>query len=153
MNKVTAFFKNNWGIILTVLLLVVVVYLIYYSGKKAGSGNTTVVDDQGNIVSPSTAQIAEANDIATRIYNDLNSGLLGGYNFFSSLGRDIEAYTAFANMSDSMFAFTAQTYRTKYNSSIIADITAESSLGTGGINNTQSPKDLILAKAQRLNIV
>lgn len=152
MNGIKTFFSTNWQTLLAVLLLVLVVYLIYRSGKTAGTNNVSVVDDQGNPVNATPAQQAEAAQIAKRIYDDLNSGAIAGYNFFSSLGRDTEAYELFANMSDTMFAFTAQFYRAVYNSSIIEDIRNESSLATGGIGSSQSPKDIILAKAQRLNL-
>lgn len=152
MNKVKQFFVNNWPALLSVLALLVVVYLIYYAGKKTGTGNTTVVDDQGNIVAPTAAQTAQAENIATRIRTDLNSGTFFGYNVWGNVGRDTAAYAEFANMSDSLFAFTAQTYRTKYGTSIIADIRDESSLPTGGIGASTSPKDLILQKADRLQI-
>lgn len=152
MNKLKVFLANNWHTLLAVIALVVVVYLIYRSGKKAGSGNYTVIDDQGHITAPTAEQTQIALSIATRIHDDLSSGYAFGFNFFSSIGRDTDAYTIFAGMSDAMFAYTAQVYHDHFGTSIISDIKDESSLATGGIGSSQSPKDLILEKANRLNI-
>jgi len=152
MQALKTFFANNYTSLLAVLLLLVVVYLIYKAGQKKGSNNYTVIDDQGTIVTPSPVQTQLAETVATRIHNDLNSGWLGGYNVLGSIGRDDEAYIQFANMSDTMFAYTAATYGRLFARSIITDIRDESSLPTGGIGSSTTPKDQILAKAQRLNI-
>ena len=152
MQKIQNFLSKHGLIIFAILALLIVLYLIYAAGKKAGSGNPVVVDDNGAIVSPSPEQKAQATAIATRIHNDLDSGLLAGYNFFSAFSRDTEAYTILSTMSDSMFAFTVTTYHTLFNTSLLADITAESSLATGGVGSSQSPKDIILLKATRLNL-
>lgn len=146
-----AFFSKYWMVILAIIVLIVALIAVFYSGKKSGSNNVKVVDDTGKEVKFSEQQKAEAGSIARRIYVDLRSGWLFGLNF-SSILRDNEAYKALVNMSDTMFALTAQTYRSVYNSSMIADIRAESSLATGGVGGSESPKDIILRKAERLNI-
>lgn len=152
MQAIKTFFANNWTSLLAVLLLLVVVYLIYKAGQKKGSGNYTVIDDQGTVVAPTAAQTQLAETVATRIHNDINSGWVGGFNLLGSIGRDDEAYIQFANMSDTMFAYTATTYARLFTRSIITDIRDESSLPTGGIGSSTTPKDQILAKAERLNI-
>lgn len=152
MDKLKALFVNYWPALLSVLLLAVVVYIIYRAGKKDGTGNYTVVDDQGNIVNPTPVQNQTAESIATRIHTDLNSGVFFGYNVLGSVGRDDEAYAILANMSDSLFALTADAYHRLYVTSLVADIKAETSLPTGGIGTSSTPKDQILAKAARLNI-
>lgn len=149
MNK---FFATNWKWIAALVVIIVIIVAIYYFGKGKGSGNATVVDDSGNPISFTSAQKAEANEIASRIHEDLNSGWLAGYNILGNIGRDDEAYLRFAQMSDTMFALTYQRYKETFGSSIIADIRDESSLPTGGIGAAQSPKDLILDKADRLNL-
>jgi hypothetical protein len=153
MLNLPAIAKQYGPLFIGVAILAFVIWLIYYAGKKQGTGNVTVTDDQGNIVNPTPAQQQQANTIATRIHTDLNSGWLGGYNIWGNIGRDTQAYQEFAGMSDAMFSFTAQTYKTLFGSSIIADITAETSLPNDNTLGTKTPKYLILEKANRLNIV
>lgn len=145
MNKVNELLGKYWHTLLALGVLALVIYLIYYYGKKAGSGNPVVVSDQGTILNPTQAQTDLANSIATRIHDDLNSGLFG-LDPFGTLGRDAAAYDAFAAMSDTMFAYTYARYRALFGSSIIGDIKAESSISGATTVN------LIEDKANRLNL-
>jgi len=141
MNKVKEFLSKYWHTLLAVVALLVVIYLIYWAGKKAGSGNPVVTDDQGNIVNPTPEQTATANTLATRIHEDLD-----GYDFFGTLGRDVDAYTLFSGLSDTMFTYVYQRYKAMFGSSIIADIREESSISGATI------VDLIIDRANRLNL-
>lgn len=125
--------------------IVVVVVIVYYVWKGITNKQVSVVDDRGNTVSFTPTEQAQAISLATRIYNDINSGWLFGHNFWGNLGRDEAAYDEMIKLSNAMFALVCKTYQETYKSSLIADLRAESSLGT----NTRK---LILGRAEALNI-
>ena len=132
--------------LITAVVVVIVLLVIWYWWSKKSASTIKVVDDNGHAVSFTPEQTAQAKAIAKRVYDDLNSGWLFGNNFFGTVTRDDEAYKTLAQMSDSMFALTIQTYNTDFKSSLITDLRAESSLG--GRDYTAA----ILDKATRLNI-
>lgn len=132
MNKVTAFFKNNWGIILTVLLLVVVVYLIYAAGKKSGL-SPQIISDTGAVTQ---ADKDKANALAERLKNDLS-----GVNF----GHDDTIYNELIQSSNVVFALTFAKYREITGNSLTADINSDYFYGWDVIEN-------IIAKANQLNL-
>ena len=143
-------YKSPLLVALVVLIVVIVVRMFW---KRAGNNTVKVVDDNGHEVSFTAEQRSQAKSIAERINKDLNSGWLFGANFLTGneFGinngtRDDEAYTALAQMSDSLFALTVQTYMDVYKSSLITDLRNESSL------DTHEYKATILAKADRLKI-
>ena len=128
------------------MVIVIIIVIIIYYWWQARNNNTVVIkDDSGNVITPTAAQQQQATALADRIHNDLNSGVLG-FNMFGIIGRDLDAYDQLAQASDTDFALTAQTYKSKYGSSLIADIRAESSIAGGTAVN------LIEAKATRLNM-
>lgn len=136
-------YKKQIIIVVVVLIVAIVAYLLY---KKVNSTTIKVVDDNGHAVSFTAEQTAQAKAIAKRVHDDLNSGWLFGFNVLGAITRDDEAYNTLAQMSDSLFALTVQTYKNDYQSSLITDLRGEESLS--GRDYTTA----ILEKATRLNI-
>ena len=146
MQKVTQFIKAKYQWIIAGILLLLLVMGLLYWWKKKDETTVKIVDDNGNPINVSEEQLQTATALATRIYDDLNSGWMFGYNAFGIVGRNLEAYQQLAQSSDNIFTLTYQAYKNKYNSSLIGDIRNESSLAGGTHVND------ILAVAARLNL-
>ena len=132
MQKVKAFFINNWHILAAVVLLVIVIYLIYRAGKKAGAG-PTVISDTGAITQ---ADRDKANSLAVRLKDDL-----GGLN----VGHDDAIYLELAQTSNTVFSLTFGAYRTLSGNSLTADINSDYWYGWDVI-------DVIINRATDLNL-
>lgn len=140
-----AFVKKYW-VWIAVAVSVAVLFILFSVAWKKNKQQIEVTDANGNPVSFTAAQTQEATALAKRLNDDLNSGLIFGYNIWGNFGRDADAYWALAALSDAMFAYVCKIYQTNYNSSLIADIRNESSLPA------DTYKEVILAKADKLKI-
>ncbi len=139
------FIEKYWKYILAVIIVMIIIAVVYIWWGKKEENTIRVVDDRGNPVDFTAEERNTATAIAGRIHDDLNSGWFFGMNIWGVVGRDDEAYTTLATMSDAMFSLTCQIYQEKYKTSLITDLRAESSIG-------QQYKDLILQKADKLKI-
>jgi len=135
-------YTKQIAIAIVVVVVVVIVYLLW---KKSSDSTIKVVDDRGNAVTITAAERQQAKEIATRIYNDIDSGWVFGYNFWGNIGRDEAAYDEMMNLSDTLFSLVCQIYKEDHGTSLIADLRDETSLGT-------QTRELILKRAERLNI-
>ncbi len=144
MGKVFTYLKAHYKQGIAIIIVVLILYGLYQWWKQRNT--VTVVDDNGNPVTITPTQTAQANALAERLQSDLNSGTLFGYNVFGMIGRDLDAYALLAQSSDTIFALTVAAYKSKYQRSLIADIAGESSIAGGTHVND------ILAVAQRLNL-
>lgn len=133
MNKVTAFFTNNWHSLLAVLLLLVVLYLVYRAGKKDAL-TPTILSDTGSGVTQ--ADMDKANALAQRLKDDL-----AGVNF----GHDDTIYNELIQASNVVFALTLGKYKQLTGTSLIADLNSDYFYGWDVIDN-------IIAKANNLNL-
>lgn len=140
------FFKKYAVWIIATVVVIILFAVFYYIGKQKGGGYT-VVDDSGNPVNLTDQQKQEASALSKEIYDDLNSGLVFGMNFFSSIGRNTACYQKLASLSDTMFQATCGAYYDAYKTSLIADLRAESSLPQG-----EGYMAVIYEKANRLKI-
>lgn len=145
MKAVVNFIKTYW-VAIAIAVAVVILFVVFSSAWKNNKNSISVTDANGNPVTFTDAQQQEAKALAQRIYADLSSGWMFGYNLWGNIGRDSDAYWKLAAMSDAMFTLTAQHYQQLYNSSMIADLRAEGSLPGDTYMKT------ILAKAEKLNL-
>jgi hypothetical protein len=146
VEKVFGWVKSNAMYIAIAITVVIAIYFVWAWWRKKDVNTNRIVDDRGRPVQFSQAEHSQAIALAERVYRDLNSGVLWGFNVWGTIGRDTQVYENIAIQSDAMFALTVEKYREKYKTSMVADIIAESSLDSRW-------KEPVVNKANRLNIV
>ena len=111
------FLQKYWKQILATVIVITVLVLAYVFGRKSGSNNVTVVDDSGNVVQVSAADIQTATALAMKLKDDIY-----GWNAF---GHDDAIYKELAQQSNTVFALVFTKYKELAGSGLIADINGE----------------------------